>query len=158
MEDGMALQLTSPAFAPGARIPVRHSCEGEDLSPPLAWSDVPAEAESLALFCDDPDAPAGTWHHWALFDLPPTTTELRMGYPRDATVGGTRQAVNDFGVTGYRGPCPPPGHGTHHYHFRLLALDVAKLVVRDRAKCREALAAARLHAIAIAELIGTYSR
>jgi hypothetical protein len=154
----MTLQLASPAFAPGARIPVRYGCDGEDLSPPLAWRGVPAEAKSLVLFCDDPDAPFGTWRHWALFDLPPTLAELPEGYPRNAAVEGTRQAVNDFRVTGYRGPCPPRGHGTHHYHFRLLALDVAKLPVRDDARCKAVDAAARPHAIASAELIGTYSR
>lgn len=154
----MTLRLTSPAFAPGARIPVRYTCDGEDLSPPLAWSGVPAETQSLALFCDDPDAPAGIWHHWALFDLPAAMTELRAGYPREAKVDGTRQAINDFGGIGYRGPCPPPGHGTHHYHFRLLALDVGKLQVRDLAKCKEVEAAAQPHRIAGAELIGTYLR
>jgi Raf kinase inhibitor-like YbhB/YbcL family protein len=107
MEGEMTLRLTSPAFAPGARIPVRYTCDGEDLSPPLAWSGVPAETQSLALFCDDPDAPAGIWHHWALFDLPAAMTELRAGYPREAKVDGTRQAINDFGGIGYRGPCHP---------------------------------------------------
>jgi Raf kinase inhibitor-like YbhB/YbcL family protein len=154
----MALRLTSPAFASGGRVPARYTCDGEDLSPPLAWSGVPAEAQSLALFCDDPDAPAGTWHHWALFDLPPSRTELGAGYPPEAIVDGTRQAINDFGDIGYSGPCPPHGHGTHHYHFRLLALDVAKLRVKDRAKCKEVEAAARSHSIADAELIGLYSR
>ena len=154
----MTLRLISPAFAPGARIPPRYTCEGEDISPPLAWSGVPREAQSLAIFCDDPDAPAGIWHHWALFDLSPTLTELHAGYPRQARVDGTRQAINDFGFVGYGGPCPPPGHGTHHYHFRLLALDVVELQIGERAKCKEVEAAAQRHRIAAAELIGPYSR
>jgi len=108
--------------------------------------------------CDDPDAPAGTWHHWSLFDIPATVTELEEGLSRDAHVDAMRQAINDFGETGYRGPCPPRGHGTHHYHFRLLALDIDKLSVKDRAKCKEVETAARSHVIATAELVGTYSR
>ncbi len=154
----MTFQLTSTAFSGGQRIPKRYSCEGEDLSPPLTWTGAPSATSSFMLVCDDPDAPAGTWHHWALFNVPATMTQLNEGVTRDAHVGAMRQAINDFGETGYRGPSPPHGHGTHHYHFRLLALDVDKLSVNERAKCTEAEAAARSHVIATAELIGTYSR
>jgi Raf kinase inhibitor-like YbhB/YbcL family protein len=154
----MAFQLTSTGFSGGQRIPKRYTCEGDDLSPPLAWTDPPSATRSFMVVCDDPDAPAGTWHHWALFDVPPTATKLDEGLPRDAHVEAMRQAVNDFGETGYRGPCPPHGHGTHHYHFRMLALDVDKLPLKERARCKEAEAAARSHVVATAELIGTYSR
>lgn len=154
----MTFQLTSTGFSGGQRIPRRYTCEGEDLSPPLAWTDTPSSARSFMLVCDDPDAPAGTWHHWALFDMPAAVTKLNEGLSHDAHVEAMRQAINDFGEAGYRGPCPPRGHGTHHYHFRMLALDVDKLSVKERAKCKEAEAAARSHVIATAELIGTYSR
>jgi Raf kinase inhibitor-like YbhB/YbcL family protein len=154
----MAFRLASAGFPDGQGIPKRYTCEGEDLSPPLAWSGAPPVTRSYLLVCDDPDAPAGTWHHWAVFDVPATATALTEGVPRDAQVDAMRQAINDFGETGYRGPCPPRGHGTHHYHFRLMALDVDRLSVKDRAKCKEVAAAARSHVIASAELVGTYSR
>jgi hypothetical protein len=154
----MTFVLTSVGFGAGQRIPKRYTCEAEDLSPPLAWSGAPEGTRGFVLLCDDPDAPAGTWHHWALFDIPATLTELREGFPRDAKAHGMRQGTNDFGETGYRGPCPPRGHGTHHYHFRLLALDAEKLSAKDRARCKEVEAAARPHALATAELVGTYSR
>jgi hypothetical protein len=154
----MAFRLASAGFPDGQRIPKRHTCEGEDLSPPLAWSGAPPATRSYLLVCDDPDAPAGTWHHWSVFDVPVAATELKEGVSRDAQVEAMRQAINDFGEIGYRGPCPPRGHGTHHYHFRLMALDVDRLSVKEQAKCKEVAAAARSHVIATAELVGTYSR
>jgi hypothetical protein len=154
----MTFRLTSTAFSDGQRIPKRHSCEGEDLSPPLAWSGAPPATRGFLLLCDDPDAPGGTWHHWCIFNMPATAVELKEGVARSAQVGAMRQAVNDFGEIGYRGPCPPRGHGTHHYHFRLLALDTEQLAVKERAKCKEAETAARSHVIAATELVGTYSR
>jgi hypothetical protein len=152
------MKITSAAFGPGARVPPRHGCEGADQSPPLTWSEVPKQAKSLALVCSDPDAPAGTWYHWAAFDMPTATTGLPESYQKAARVGKVRQAINDFGKPGYGGPCPPKGHGTHHYHFRLYALDVEKLDLKDGAKCKDVEAAAERHAIAKAELVGTYSR
>lgn len=154
----MAMTLTSTAFSPGSRIPGRCTCEGDDVSPPLAWSGVPAAAKSLVLLCDDPDAPAGTWHHWAAFDIPADQKGLAENLAKAARAGPIRQAINDFRRPGYGGPCPPPGHGTHHYHFRLLALDLAALGLRDGARCVEVEKTARSHVVAEAELIGTYSR
>jgi Raf kinase inhibitor-like YbhB/YbcL family protein len=110
------------------------------------------------LLCDDPDAPVGTWHHWALFDIPPTMTDLNEGLRRDAHVQPMRQATNDFVEIGYGGPCPPHGHGVHHYHFRLSALDINKLPVREHVRCKEVEKAAQSHVIATVELVGTYSR
>lgn len=150
----MAMTLSSPAFAAGGRIPAKYTCEGDDISPPLAWTGVPKEARSLVLLCDDPDAPAGTWHHWAIYDLASAADGLGEDYPTDAA----HQAVNDFRRGGYGGPCPPPGHGTHHYHFRLLALSVARLEVKPGARCAAVAAAAAPHVVARAELVGTYSR
>ncbi len=154
----MVLQLTSTAFAPGSRVPARYTCEGDDVSPPLTWNGIPAAAKSLVLLCDDPDAPAGTWHHWAVFDIPADQKDLAENLAKAAHVGPIRQAINDFRRPGYGGPCPPPGHGMHHYHFRLMALNLATLGLRDGARCVEVEKAARSHVIAEAELVGTYSR
>jgi len=105
------MKLVSSAFADGAAIPRRFTCDGENLSPPLQWSGAPAGTRSLVLLCDDPDAPAGTWHHWAVYDLPPTVTELAEGAGQNTK---KKLAFNDFRKAGYGGPCPPHGHGPHH--------------------------------------------
>lgn len=154
----MTLRLTSPAFAQGERIPALHSCEGEDLSPPLQWEGAPDDACSFALICSDPDAPVGTWYHWAIFDLPADATGLEAGFPTDGKVGEVRQAVTDFQRTGYGGPCPPRGHGVHHYHFRLMALDVERLETAASPDCRDVEAAVAPHVLAEHTLTGTYSR
>jgi Raf kinase inhibitor-like YbhB/YbcL family protein len=111
------MKFISSAFDDRAAIPRRFTCDGENLSPPLQWSGTPAGARSFVLLCDDPDAPAGTWHHWAAYDIPPTTTELADDAAQNTKM---KQAVNDFRKVGYGGPCPPHGHGPHHYHFRPL--------------------------------------
>lgn len=152
------MHLTSPAFTNGGPVPVRYTCDGEDLSPPLAWSGAPPGAQSFALLCDDPDAPAGTWHHWAAFDVPADVVNFDEGMPSRETVGAIRQALNDFGRFGYGGPCPPRGHGLHHYHFRLLALDVKSLGLKGRVRCREVERAVQPHVLATAELVGTFGR
>jgi Raf kinase inhibitor-like YbhB/YbcL family protein len=123
------MQLRSSAFSDGGPIPWRFSCEGDDLSPPLQWSNTPAETRSFVALCDDPDAPAGTWHHWAAYDIPADRTMLPEGAGRSGGGEGLKQAINDFGQPGYGGPCPPHGHGPHHYHFRLLAISSASLIV-----------------------------
>ncbi|MBI2719713.1 MAG: YbhB/YbcL family Raf kinase inhibitor-like protein [Rhizobiales bacterium] len=151
----MTLQLTSSAFRADAPIPVRHTCNGPDLSPPLSWSGVPAAAKSLAFICEDPDAPVGTFYHWGLYDLPTTLASLGEGA---SIPTGAKAARNDFGSAGYRGPCPPKGHGIHHYHFRLFALSVPHLTVLASAGCKELFAALRPHVLASAELVGTFRR
>jgi len=153
----MTLILSSSAFSHGEEIPGVYSCEGMDVSPPLEWSGAPDETKSLALFCNDPDAPGGTWHHWALFDVPAGLDHLEPGLATTAAVGRMRQGLNDFKRHGYGGPCPPPGHGVHHYHFVLLALEVEKLQVAGDT-CPEIESAARQYALAEAELVGTYER
>jgi len=153
----MGMHFTSPAFGNGERIPERFSCDGLDQSPPLAWSEAPKGTHSFALFCDDPDAPGGTFHHWAVYDIPVSTHELPEGFPRTPTVGLARQGVNDFGKVGYGGACPPRGHGPHHYHFRLMALDVGHLSVRS-SRCGDIEATARTHSLAEIDLVGVYSR
>lgn len=118
------LTITSPAFSDGGPIPRAHTCDGADLSPPLAWSGVPEGAKSLALIMDDPDAPGGTFVHWLLYGLPPLTASLASGFPKDGSVTkpvAARQGVNDFRKVGYGGPCPPRGPA-HRYFFKLYAL------------------------------------
>lgn len=154
----MTFSLSSPAFEDGAPVPKRCTCDGEDLSPPLQWDGVPANTKSFALLCEDPDAPAGTWHHWAIYDLPADTRSLAEGYPTEAQAGGARQARNDFRRLGYGGPCPPRGHGIHHYHFRLLALAAAALDLGPAPACEEVASAAMPHVLAEARLTGTYGR
>jgi Raf kinase inhibitor-like YbhB/YbcL family protein len=104
------MELASSAFADGSAIPRRFTCDGDNLSPPLQWSGAPAGTRSFVLLCDDPDAPSGTWHHWAAYDIPPTAVELAVGAAQDKKM---KQAVNDFRKPGYGGPCPPHGHGPH---------------------------------------------
>jgi Raf kinase inhibitor-like YbhB/YbcL family protein len=154
----MAFRLTSPAFDNGAAIPRRHSCTGEDLSPPLEWDEPPPGARSFALLCDDPNAPGGTFRHWAIFNIPSARRRLAEGLRPVASIEGMYQAINDFRRPGYAGPCPPRGHGVHHYHFRLLALDVDRLSVDPTARCSAVDAAARGHVLAAAELVGLFQR
>jgi Raf kinase inhibitor-like YbhB/YbcL family protein len=154
----MSLILKSSAFGEEKRIPTRHTCDGQDLSPPLSWSNAPPDTKSFALICSDPDAPMKTWYHWAIFDIPATVDHLDEGVAKGARVDGWRQAVTDFGRAGYGGPCPPKGHGEHHYRFHLLALRVATLAVPGKAHCRDIERAAASHIVGEAVLIGTYSR
>ncbi len=150
--------LTSTAFHDGAIIPRRFTCDGENVSPPLQWTGAPVESKSVVLLCDDPDAPAGTWRHWAVFDIPSYRAELVEGAGRPEGFEDFRHAVNDFGNLGYGGPCPPRHHGLHHYHFRLLALDRAELSVRAHPSCKEVEQEARKHVLAEASLVGLYQR
>ena len=148
----MSLVLTSTAFAPGGKIPAQYTCEGRDVSPALAWTGVPESAKSLALIVDDPDAPSGTFHHWGAYDIPASTRSIARGQ----AVGP--QATNDAGTSGYMGPCPPKGHGPHHYHFKLYALDVETLGLPTGAKIPDVEQAAKQHQIARGELVATYER
>jgi Raf kinase inhibitor-like YbhB/YbcL family protein len=143
--------LTSSAFGHGEEIPRRHTCEAEDLSPALSWSDPPAGTRVLALVVDDPDAPVGTFTHWLAANIDPAAGGLAEGEP------AAIEARNDFGRAGWSGPCPPPGHGAHRYFFRLHALD-APLDVGSRSGRREFDHALAGHVLATAELMGTYER
>jgi Raf kinase inhibitor-like YbhB/YbcL family protein len=143
--------LTSASFKPGTTIPRRHTCEGEDLSPPLAWSEPPAGTRSLALIVDDPDAPVGTFTHWLAWGIDPGARALAE------SEGAPVEARNDFGVVGYRGPCPPPGHGRHRYVFRLHALE-AELDLRPGAGAAELERVLAGRVLATAELVGLYER
>jgi Raf kinase inhibitor-like YbhB/YbcL family protein len=152
------MQLSSNAFSSGSAIPRRFTCDGEDLSPPLDWQAAPAMTASFVLLCDDPDAPAGTWHHWAVYDIDAVQIGLAEGASPGSGAVRFKQAVNDFHRVGYGGPCPPRGHGRHRYHFRLLALSVDHLSLGTKPSCREVEREARKHVIAEATLVGIYQR
>ncbi len=151
----MAFTLTSSAFEDGAPIPVKYTGEGEDVSPPLAWSDAPPGTKSFVLVCDDPDAPSGTFGHWALWNIPADRGHLTEG---EGNRESKSTARNDFGRPGYGGPMPPPGHGPHHYHFKLVALDRNDFGPPPDATVAEVWRMAKSAAIAVAELVGTYER
>jgi len=151
------IKVTSPAFSAGQPIPTKYTCDGADVSPPLKWEGVPDGTKSLALICDDPDAPAGTWVHWVLYDLPLTATELTEKIAATDTLpNGAKQGLNDFKRTGYGGPCPPPG-GAHRYFFKVYALDTATSL-KPRASKADVLRAMQGHVLAEGELTGTYQR
>jgi hypothetical protein len=153
---GVTMKLTSSAFAEGAMIPVKYTCDGEDISPSLAWTDVPGGARALILICEDPDAPAGTWVHWVAFNLAPDMGGLPEGVPPDKTLKTDGvQGTNSWRRIGYGGPCPPGG--THRYYFKLYALDNT-LSLASNATAKDVQAAMRGHILAEAQLMGRYKR
>jgi len=143
--------LESSAFGHAQAIPNRYTCDGEDLSPPLRWANVPDEARSLTLLVDDPDAPSGVFTHWVAWGLDPGAGGLGAGEAAPS------EGRNDFGTVGYRGPCPPPGHGRHRYVFRLYALerDLELDSSAGKSDLEQAMAG---HVLTTAELVGTYGR
>lgn len=149
------LTLSSPAFADGAPIPKRHTADGEDVSPSLTWSGTPAGTTSLALICEDPDAPSGSFVHWLAWNIGAEARDLREGVPAQAG-SGIEQGENDFGRTGYGGPKPPPGK-PHRYVFRLFALDAA-LELANGATRADFERAIEGHILAEAKLVGLYQR
>ena len=149
------MYVKTTAFTDGSLIPRRCTCEGEDVSPALTWGDAPAGTASFVLIVDDPDAPRGTWTHWTLFNLPATANGLAEGWRAGA---GGMSGHNDFGNTGYGGPCPPRGHGVHRYFIRLYALDVASLALREGAARKDLEATMAGHVLAQAQLMGRYER
>jgi Raf kinase inhibitor-like YbhB/YbcL family protein len=152
----MGFRITSLAFADGASIPRRHTCDGENLSPPLTWFDVPDGTRSFALIMDDPDAPHGNFTHWVVFDIPGDTRELGEMRP-GGSIG--REARTSSGRAEYSGPCPPPGDAAHRYRFTLYALDVASLDLSGINTTRDHVEQAlEGRALATARLIGTYQR
>jgi Raf kinase inhibitor-like YbhB/YbcL family protein len=153
----MNLPLTSSAFSEGQPIPPKYTGQGEDLSPPLKWTNAPVKTKSFALIADDPDAPMGTWVHWVLYDLPPTTTALAEDVAKTQyTTGNAKQGLNDFHRLGYGGPCPPPGK-PHRYCFKLYALDRV-LDLKPGATKKDVEVAMNGHVLAEGQLLGTYQR
>lgn len=151
------MELKSAAFQDGEKIPARHTCDGQDISPGLSWDQVPEKAWSFALVVDDPDAPSGTFSHWVIFNIPADRRELPEAVPSQAQLpSGARQGKNDFGQISYGGPCPPPG-SPHHYHFSLYALD-QPLELMAGATRKQVLNAISGHILARAQLVGIYQR
>ena len=155
----MGITVTSPAFAQGQPIPKRHSGEGADVSPALAWSGIPEGTKEIVLICDDPDAPTPEpWVHWVIYGIPPTSTGLPEGLAKEETLAdGSKQGMNSWPKLGYNGPMPPPGHGTHRYYFKVYAVD-APAGLAGRATKKALLAAIEGHVLAQGELMGTYER
>jgi hypothetical protein len=152
----MAITITSTAFTEGGMIPRDYTCDGRDISPPMAWTGVPEGTKSLALICDDPDAPVGTWVHWVLFNLPATANGLPQSMPPDKVLeNGGRHGINDFRKFGYGGPCPPGG--THRYYFKIYALDT-ELVQEPGLTKAALLKAMKGHILAEGKLTDKYRR
>jgi Raf kinase inhibitor-like YbhB/YbcL family protein len=151
------MQVTSSAFTNNQPIPADYTCDGKNISPPLAWSGAPSGTKSFVLICDDPDAPRGVWTHWVVFNLSPETTSL----PEDTAnasyaLGNAKQGLNDFQHPGYGGPCPPPGK-PHRYFFRIYALD-STLDLNAGTTKKEVETAMASHVLASGQLIGKYQR
>ena len=152
----MEITITSSAFAEDGMIPKRYTCDSQDVSPDLAWSGVPEGTQSIALICDDPDAPMGTWVHWVLFNLPADLAGLPTAVgPDEMLANGGLHGKNDFGRLGYGGPCPPGG--THRYYFKLYALDI-RLDLDSGITKTQLLDAMDSHILAEGQLMGRYTR
>ena len=150
----VAMKITSSAFSDGALIPIKYTCDGDDISPPLVWSDIPENTASFVLINDDPDAPVGTWDHWILFNLDGKTTELAENVDL-SKLAGVQLGHNSWRRNDYGGPCPP--YGTHRYFFKLYALDM-KLDLPASSSKQDIEKAMTGHILAEAELLGRYKR
>ncbi|WP_238523614.1 YbhB/YbcL family Raf kinase inhibitor-like protein [Acidilobus saccharovorans] len=160
LREGAQFRLFSEAFKEGEVIPVKYTCDGEDISPPLSWSSPPQGTKSLALIMYDPDAPANTFIHWVIYNMPPTLARLEEGVGSSGAreiPGVGVQGLNDFGDVGYGGPCPPRGHGPHRYYFALHALS-AQLTLRSPVTASSLLNAMRGKVLGYSLLMGRYSR
>lgn len=152
----MAIKVKSPAFEEGGMIPEKYTCDGPDISPALEWEGVPAGSKTLALICDDPDAPMGTWVHWVIYNIPANTAKLDEDIPPLKELpSGTLQGINDFRRIGYGGPCPPGG--THRYFFKIYALDT-ELKLEAGASKSQLLKSMDGHILAQGQLMGKYRR
>jgi Raf kinase inhibitor-like YbhB/YbcL family protein len=153
----VTILVSSSAFVEEGLIPAKYTCEGEDISPPLRWSQPPPGTRSIALICDDPDAPGGAWVHWVLYGLPPSVTELPEAIPtKEILPSGARQGINDFKRIGYGGPCPPPG-APHRYFFRVYALG-SEIDLPSGATKEDLLGAMQGQILAEGRLMGKYKR
>jgi Raf kinase inhibitor-like YbhB/YbcL family protein len=154
----MPLTITSPAFTAYGSIPTQFSREGDNLSPPIDWHDAPVATQSFVLIVEDPGAPKGTFRHWAAYDIPANSSNLREGAGSVKQGPVLRMGRNDFGNTQYDGPQPPPGHGSHHYHFRLFALGTPKLKIPSDSSAEDVLIAARAECLEEADVVGTFEK
>ena len=145
------MKISSTAFGHNKPIPKKYTCDGSDVNPPLKFEEIPANARSLALIVDDPDAPMGTWVHWVVWNIDPKTTEIK----ENSVPKGSMQGMNDFRKHDYGGPCPPSG--THRYFFKVYALD-AELKLGSNSRKKDVEKAMQNHILAKGELIGLYSR
>jgi Raf kinase inhibitor-like YbhB/YbcL family protein len=153
---GNSMELKSPAFEEGGMIPKKHTCDGDDISPPLRWTSVADGTKTLALICDDPDAPGGTWVHWVIFNIPGDTRDLAENVPPQKELPNrAKQGTNDFRKIGYGGPCPPGG--THRYYFKIYSLDT-DLDLESGATKAQLLQAMKGHVLGEDQLMGKYKR
>lgn len=151
------MRLTSSAFEDDGLVPPRHTCDGEDVSPPLSWAEAPEGTRAYALVMDDPDAPLRTWVHWVVYNIPADVQSLAEALPAESELDtGAEQGVNSWGRTGYGGPCPPSG--THHYVFTLYALDAAIDLPPAKTGKQDVLEAIEGHVLARTTLTGLYKR
>jgi Raf kinase inhibitor-like YbhB/YbcL family protein len=154
--DTMEIQVTSTAFKEGEMIPRKYTCRGENISPQIAWSNIPEGTKSFLLIADDPDAPMGTWVHWVVYNIPANFSELKERFPEDSKFpDGIMQGITDFGTTGYGGPCPPSG--IHRYYFKLYAIDII-LDVKPRLTKQEVLNEIEGHILAKGQLMGKFRK
>ncbi|HEY3249967.1 MAG TPA: YbhB/YbcL family Raf kinase inhibitor-like protein [Ignavibacteria bacterium] len=152
----MNIKIKSAVFEEGGMIPKKYTCDGENISPPLSWADAPDGTKTYALICDDPDAPAGTWVHWVMYNMPANTKELSEAVSAKKNIdNGAIQGINDFRKTGYGGPCPPGG--THRYFFKIYALNTS-LDLRGDVTKDQLLSAMSGHILAEGQLMGKYSK
>lgn len=150
------MELKSQVFQSGAMIPPNYTCDGQDVSPPLSWSDPPVGTISFGLISDDPDAPMGTWVHWVIWNIPASTRVLEENFPKTASLpNGIKQGTTDFHRVGYGGPCPPSG--IHRYYFKLYALDTTLNLPSSTTK-KDLEQAMQGHILGQTELMGTYRR
>jgi Raf kinase inhibitor-like YbhB/YbcL family protein len=149
------IKLSSTAFKEGEMIPSKYTCDGENISPPIKWENLPTNTKSIALITDDPDAPAGTWVHWIIYNIKSDIKELSEKLPSDKQIpNGAKQGITSFNKTGYGGPCPP--NGAHRYYFKVYALDTE--IITDELKKDDLLKAMEGHILAQGELMGKYQR
>ena len=148
--------LSSIAFKDGEQIPAQYTCDGKNISPPLAWTGVPENTQSLALIVDDPDAQGGVWTHWIVFNLPADTLNLPEDFAKSPSAHAAKQGRNDFKQTGYGGPCPPAGK-THRYYFKIFALDTTLNLPADTSR-KDVDAAMARHVLSAGQFMGTYQR
>ncbi|MGC8764821.1 MAG: YbhB/YbcL family Raf kinase inhibitor-like protein [Brevinematia bacterium] len=152
----MSIKLKSPSFKNGDMMPSKYAYDRENLSPPLEWENIPSNAKSIAIICDDPDAPVGNWVHWIIFNIPATKKGLAENISKNPELpDGSRQGRNDYGKIGYDGPCPP--YGTHRYVFKIFALDTM-LDLKAGCSRGEIINAMKNHILDKGELTGLYSR